>query len=58
MINWVLMIDDNDIHVVLGLPAVANIVPVVAQGANPMQSATNLKKWMDVLAARHGGDNV
>ena len=33
----------------------ANIVPALTQGANPVQSATNFKNWMDALATRHGG---
>ena len=48
--------NDEDIHYVVTLPAVANIQPPLVQGANPQQSAINLKNWLDAMAARHAGE--
>ena len=44
-----------DIHRVLGLNAVRQLQPPLAQGVNPQQSATNLKNWIDAVATRHAG---
>ena len=46
---------DSEVHQVLGLPAVAQLVPPLQQGVTPAESARNLKEWVDSIVARNSG---
>ena len=46
---------DSEVHQVLGLPAVAQLVPPLQQGVTPAESARNLKEWVDSIVARNCG---
>ena len=54
----IFVLNNNDeIHNLLALPSVANILPPLQQGGTPEQSRNNLHSWIDTIALRiSGGD--